>query len=151
MLDQNCLLVYYLNVPVWSKPLIHLQIVFAWPDFEIMKIKKSIIIAGCFLRSSIASAVPETPRRPLCHTPEPTTEFLDFANDWAVVLHPRQAENISVPVYFHIASTSAKYAAVSDQKVADQVSLSVVSNYDGEFFSYLPLITKSIHHLHCLL
>ena len=86
-----------------------------------MKLVHLVLVAGAFLGFSFASEVPAR-----CLTPDPSTEFLSLLPAQPLKrnvnngIFPRQSQNITVDVYFHIASTVANTSKVTEQRVADQ-------------------------------
>ncbi|KAI9054525.1 hypothetical protein LZ554_001681 [Drepanopeziza brunnea f. sp. 'monogermtubi'] len=93
-----------------------------------MKVVNLVLIIGACLGLSYAS---ESPAK--CLTPDPSPEFLAFDPLKRSVnngVFSRQAQNLNVDVYFHIASTVANATKITEQRVADQFT--VLQN------SYLP-------------
>ncbi|KAG4432612.1 hypothetical protein IFR05_011908 [Cadophora sp. M221] len=86
-----------------------------------MKLIQLAVVAGAFLGLSLAS---ESPAK--CLTPDPSSEFLSLIPVQPLKrnvnkgLFPRQTQNLTVDVYFHIASTIANAGKVTDERVADQ-------------------------------
>ena len=86
-----------------------------------MKLVQLVLVAGAFLGFSFASEVPAR-----CLTPDPSAEFLSLLPAQPLKrnvnngIFPRQSQNITVDVYFHIASTVANTSKVTEQRVADQ-------------------------------
>ncbi|KAK0103422.1 hypothetical protein ONS95_005446 [Cadophora gregata] len=86
-----------------------------------MKLVQLVLVAGAFLGFSFASEVSAK-----CLTPDPSPEYLSLFPAKPVRrsvnngLFPRQSQNLTVDVYFHIASTFANAGKVTEQRVADQ-------------------------------